>query len=994
MTVPFLLGCLRLVGFLNFVLLSFSTVLMSISLFSITLLVFDTDLPLPPIVFIALVAVGLLILPIATITKLKNLFVLSYGEIERVLFGRRRFLVDAIVESYYRGQPIKEYETEEIRKGLGSTLVKQISFLVLFILIMASLLIFLFSGGNKGIEELLHFVKGDVKVEYSSYISSDIPLRVKVTSPFRGKFFIASEKIVPLTTTDSLLTAEVFTSSTNVHLIVQKYGIFRKLKTLNPQYLSEFSVLSQRVEVFWGDLKVLSYDYLPSLEIVEGSRVTIFLEFSHNVSDVKVPNLPSSKLSKISWKHNTENKNTVMLSLTPRESLEFGVEATDVFGRKAKIDWINISVRTNDIPTVVIKYPEKDLVMVSTFVLEGYGQIVDRDEVVDSWMNVVVTNSLTGTVKRITNVKEEKGGLSFSCGENFTFVLDSSKGGFLPGDKITVIIHAKDTYGAVGSSKVSIYLPTFSEISRMMDEELQGKKTLVSKQKEDLLHLRYTISKEKAAISELVDKFQDLKALGSSMREFSEKLKEIYKQIDTTRGLIGEFERLENISTKLQSVLNDREFNEIIEKLSKERSYIHRQVSKKLEDVGEALTELEMEINRLNEFRDILKSISRVRELREYIGREEKNLNEFDRMVEEFLKSEEFEKMSSEFKSSFMEKVKQLENALTEKMARKNFTEKISSIFKDIDFEIFKEIMRRTFEIDKKQREKFWEVYFGILYSQISMSKAKKNIDTISLRFPKIAPEYVQKEFKEISDAVKRFRLVTIDFLSSFSFNPNLGKTLSEIEYTVSEIEREFNFFTDAISSGISLSVSLSIGNMINKLSFVLSKLLDLLDNLEGSLSISPPGMSIQEMIERIREIMQMLSQASGKEGNEISHLEDAIEELLRMIKEFETKNPGDGNAREVREKIEEILDMVRKGRLSDVHRKMKEIEFNLLEHQRGIFEKGLSEKREAEKPKEYKPQRSEAIVELAGKSVVIKDSYIRRKYYEVIDRYKKALSE
>ncbi|MCS7299444.1 MAG: hypothetical protein RMJ37_05765 [Spirochaetia bacterium] len=973
---------IQLLGLVNFVVvIILSLVLLTLST-SITLLIFDFNYFIPTLVFVFLIVILITSSLVFVIIRLSSFFLLSYSKIETLIFSRRRFLIDSLVEAHKKGfNLLNNSEVSSLDLSLTRILKNQtltfIGLLIATILVSNLLLI-----ENRGLKEFLNFTFADPKVEYSKFVSLSIPFRVEVIPNYSGEFFVSAERTIALERSNNTFIGEMTTTSTNIQLFVRKYGLIRHIRTLTPKYLSEFTLLNQRIDIFYRDIPIASYDYIPSTEVVRGSRVVMNFEFSYDVSKV------SSGKGSV-WKYG-DKSNKIIIPFVAKSNSVMNINITDVFGRQFKIENVTFLVRDNDIPIVEIKYPDRDLTLIPRFVLDGYGEITDSDRIVSSWMEVIVSNSLTGLEKRFnTNNKN----ISFSYDGNFKFSLNSS--GFLPGDYISVYVYAKDLFGAVGVGKRSIYIPTFSQIARMLNQGLQDLKDEVSKQKDDTLNTRYQLSRRNVSQSKISEKLQSLKSLSTNLVEFSRNVKDIYQQLDRTGGLKEEFERLEQISTKLERLLNDKEFREIVDKLSRDKTFEPSQVSKKLEDITKALNELEMEINRILEFRDVLKSISDLRELEESLkeGVRNRDLSEFDEKLKEFLKSEEFSRMSSEFKTSFLDKVKQLERSLKE---RKMMSEsEISNFFKDIDFEMFREIMRNYSEMTRRQNDRFWETYFGILSSQYRLSVSRKNIDKLGLRENKINTEFLREDFGNVSQALKDFRLVVRDFLDTFSVNPSTAGVYSEIEYAFREIEKDFNLFTDAISSGAIMSVSLSVLNMIDKTSFTLAKLLELYDELNDSFNLSPSGVSASELMEMYRQISKMLKEMveEGFGEEEVRQLEKMLEEAIRKARELENKSAGGSQASKIREELEDILNKVKERKLQVAYDKTQRVEFNILEYEKGMFERGISERREAEKPKEYKPINVTNIVDTRV-NVNIKDSHIRKKYLELINRYRKMVNE
>lgn len=939
---------------------------------------FPTIIPLM-ILFILIIAIISYL-----IYSFKNYFFITTKTIELKIFSKRKLLLDTIIDAENKNLNLEIPQKELINSKLKTLTRRYLIVLTLLSVSLSMTLFFNLKGiTTNGLKEFISFFTQKPTITYNNFISSTIPLKVEIVSQYSGEFYLNADKIYKFKKTGNNYTIEIHTTKTNIDIIAQKYGIWKKISTITPTLLHDLTLIKQHIKVLYQNIEIQNYDYLHPLEIVGGSKVIINFEFSHPIKKItsQTPLLYSI------------SQNNITLEIIPKNSINFSIEVEDKFNRKIKIDNIQITLKSNDTPTIVIKYPEKDLTMISSFIINGYGEIVDNDQIIKSWMNIYITNKLTSLVKIKSNIISEDRGIRFIAGEEFRFELDSTKANFLPGDDITIVIFAKDVYGAIGKGLRKIYLPTFSEINKMLEKEIKERKTEISKQRQEIRELQKNIYENKITPSELLDKIENLKSTITNIQSFSEKLSDIYSQLDRTKTLNEDIKRIETISKKLENIITDKEFKEIVEKISKDRNINTQQLSKKLEDINRALTELEIEVNKLSEMRDILKSISRIRELEEILrqSNNQGNLSDYEQKLREFLNSKEFNNLSQEFQTSFLDKLKNIQKTIEGKNKNNNLQE----IFKDIDFEIFKEMMKKLSEINQKQRNKFWEIYFKVLSSQIELTKSKKNIDILSLRYPRISVEYMSEDFGRVSENVKKFRTTMREFLNDFALDPNITSLYYDIETIILEIESDFTFFRDAVSSGISYNISQSIGKMINKTSKVLYKLLELQDKMNEGINISPSGINISSLMEMYKQIMKMLSEMlkEGIDEGKISQLEQLLQEAIKEVEQLKAKNPSDGRAKEIVEQLKDILNKVKERKISSAYEKSKEIEFNLMEYQRGMFEKGLSEKRESERPKTYQPKNPPTILEPTTKTT-IKDSYIRNKYIEVINSFKKLLSE
>ncbi|MGC8767272.1 MAG: hypothetical protein ACP5QP_06230 [Brevinematia bacterium] len=986
-----LINRLKLLGFVNFLISFIVSVILVVFLFSFFLYLLDVDNFFIPTIFILIfILLFLLLFLFYLILNSFNFFVLNDRKIELLIFSSRKFIIDSVKEIYKKGEVPESYlNVEEVEKGISSFIVKftKLFLFLVFVLLVISLSFHFFLEYK--LKDFFSWIMDDVKMETSKFVSSDIPLSLSLIPSFSGKFFISvDDNLSPIANTNGCFYFSTKLSKNSVvKVFSKKYGMYKFVRKLDFNYVDEFTLLSQKVEVYFKNFKISSYDYIPQISVVKGSIIKLFFSFSYNVSKVNLSGVKGGV-----WNYQ-DVSNKVLITMPISKDSKVNFNFYDELGRVYRVENFYVSVRTNDIPTVVIKYPEKDMVFnTSKVILDGYGEVIDNDELISTWMEVTISNAVNGFVSSYV-VNNKNLGFSFKGIRDFSFSFESSEVGVLPGDYVNITVFSKDIYGAIGSAYRVFYFPTFAQLAKSFQDKLNSTSNEVSKYKEELSKLEFDLNnRNNTDFSKLSEKLLELKNFVSNLSSYSSELKEIYQHIDRTKSLYEEFQKLENISKKLEEIISDKEFNDIIKKLSSDRAFSRDEVKDKIENVLKELTKLEMEVNKISEFRDIIKSISEIREL-ERISKdvlENRSLNEFDEKLRKFLDSQEFNKMSEDFKTSFKEKVKRLRENLKKQETNK---ESLESNFKDLDFEIFKEVMKQLSELSRKQREKFWDIYFKVLSSQVSLTKSKDNIEVLSYRFPKIENEMMEKDFKNISDAIKDFKLAIKELISTFSKDPEVYEVFSEIQTEVRDVEMNFNLFTDAVSSGSSYSLILSISEIANRMSNILFKMLDLLDKMNEGINVAPSGVSLNQLIEMYKEIARMLSEMvnQGDSDRNISKLESMLKEAVQKASDLEAKNPGDGRAKQIREELEDILNKVREGKLKLALEKSKVVDFNLLEYQRGMFEKGLSEKREAERPKKYSIRRVNEFIENLKPSAM-KDSYIMDKYFEIMNKYKKLI--
>jgi hypothetical protein len=582
-------------------------------------------------------------------------------------------------------------------------------------------------------------------------------------------------------------------------------------------------------------------------------------------------------------------------------------------------------------------------------------------------------------------------------GSTFTFSLDSKKEGLLPGDNIIINVIARDIYGAVGVGTRIVYLPTFSQLAKMLENELKNVSNQISSTKEDVFDLKDTISdtsiSEISKRTKILDKIEKLRNAISNIASSGEKLEEVLDTLDKYKSLSEEVNKLKNIREKLEKIMEDKEFNEIASKLSSKANLNYEGLNKKIDDLGRALTELEMEVKKINEFKDVIKTVSKFGDIENNIMRNleannNKGNSEIDKQLQEFMNSEEFKKLSENLKSSLMDKIKALKNSMNKKDSQG-----IQNAIKDINFELFKELMKSMAELQNKQRNELWDRYLEVLNSQVLLTKSKDNLDNLRLIYPRIDKFRMSNEISLVNEAFKVYRISVSKLIGSIYLDISLSEDIFEIEKLLRGIEDNFYAFSSAVSSGSTYELVEILAGSINLTSFTLKKILDLGDKMREGINLSPSGVSMSELMEMYKQISSMLKDIMEGKGDSgiLKELERLVRKAIQKARSLEASRPGDGDAKEVREELEKILDEIVRGNYSSAYDMTQKLDFNTLEYQRGMFEKGISEKREAERPKPFKSERIDNIVD-SVKLEKLKSRYLRSKYIEVINNYRKAI--
>jgi hypothetical protein len=933
--------------------------------------------------------------------KLFRVLVPSLGTVENKVFGERKLIVDTIIQLERESKDPRDYirSFEEIKKKVGDLITDYLKKFVILVFSLIIAITLFFTYFKIVFVDFYKFLSRDFEVSYNSFVSTDVPLKVEVSPHFNvgNVFVVVGDKVSELVRKENKFAGELAINEPKkddevltFRVLIKKYGLIWDLTNVNVSFVGTFKLLSNYVKVLYNGFEISSYDYIPDLSIVKGSEVVFEFIFSYRLSSVSV------KGSNLRFVKNLSN-NVAKISVTPVVGSTVNLSFTDSMGRTFELGPVYISIRTNDIPNISIKYPEKDMMItLPSFLLDGFGEIIDNDDIIFADAYASVSNTLTSYVRKVKD-------LNFNFdGSTFTFSLDSKKEGLLPGDNIIINVIAKDVYGAVGVGTRIVYLPTFSQLAKMLENELKNVSNQISSTKEDVFDLKDTISDTSVhdtSISEIskrtkiLDKIEKLRNAISNIASSGEKLEEILDTLDKYKALSEEVNKLKNIREKLEKIMEDKEFNEIASKLSSKANLNYGEINKKIDDLGRALTELEMEVKKINEFKDVIKTVSKFSDIENSIMRNleannNKGNNEIDKQLQEFMNSEEFKKLSENLKSSLMDKIKALKNSMNKKDSQG-----IQNAIKDINFELFKELMKSMAELQNKQRNELWDRYLEVLNSQVLLIKSKDSLDNLRLIYPRIDKFRMSNEISLVNEAFKVYRISVSKLIGSIYLDISLSEDIFEIEKLLRGIEDNFYAFSSAVSSGSTYELVEILAGSINLTSFTLKKILDLSDKMREGINLSPSGVSMSELMEMYKQISSMLKDImEGKgDGGMLKELEKLVRKAIEKAKSLEASRPGDGDAKKVREELEKILDEIVKGNYSSAYDMTQKLDFNTLEYQRGMFEKGISEKREAERPKPFKSERIDNIVE-SVKLEKLKSRYLRSKYIEVINNYRKAI--
>jgi hypothetical protein len=987
---------IRIVGILSFIAFSVLSISLVLFVFSSLLFYLENEFFIPPfwislsLNFAFLIAVSLWGI------KLFRVLVPSLGTVENKVFGERKLTVDTIIQLEKESKNPRDYirSFDEVEKKVDSLTIDYLKKFVILAFSLIIAIIFFFTYFKIVFVDFYKFLSRDFKVSYNFFVSTDVPLKVEVSPHFKvgNVFVVVGDKVSELVRKENKFAGELAINEPKkddevltFRVLIKKYGLIWDLTNVNVSFVGTFKLLSNYVRVLYNGFEISSYDYIPDLNIVKGSEVVFEFIFSHRLSSVSV------KGSNFRFVKNLSN-NVTKISVTPVVGSAVNFSFTDSMGRNFELGPVYISIRTNDVPNVSIKYPEKDIMItLPSFLLDGFGEIVDNDNIIFADAYASVSNTLTSYVRKVKD-------LNFKFdGSTFTFSLDSKKEGLLPGDNVIINVIARDVYGAVGVGTRIVYLPTFSQLAKMLENELKNFSNQISSTKEDVFDLKNTISdtsiSEISKRTKILDKIEKLRNAISNIASSGEKLEEVLDTLDKYKALSEEVNKLKNIREKLEKIMEDKEFNEIVSKLSSKANLNYEGLNKKIDDLGKALTELEMEVKKINEFKDVIKTVSKFSDIENSIMRNlgannNQGNSEIDKQLQEFMNSEEFKKLSENLKSSLMDKIKALKNSMNKKDSQG-----IQNAIKDINFELFKELMKSMAELQNKQRNELWDRYLEVLNSQVLLIKSKDSLDNLRLIYPRIDKFRMSNEISLVNKAFKVYRISVSKLIGSIYLDISLSEDIFEIEKLLRGIENNFYAFSSAVSSGSTYELVEILAGSINLTSFTLKKILDLSDKMREGINLSPSGVSMSELLEMYKQILSMLKDIMEGKGDSgiLKELERLVRKAIEKAKSLEASRPGDGNAKEVREELEKILDEIVRGNYSSAYDMTQKLDFNTLEYQRGMFEKGISEKREAERPKPFKSERIDNIVE-SVKLEKLKSRYLRSKYIEVINNYRKAI--
>jgi len=987
---------IRIVGILSFIAFSVLSISLVLFVFSSLLFYLGNEFFIPPfwislsLTFAFLIAVSLWGI------KLFRVLVPSLGTVENKVFGERKLIVDTIIQLEKESKDPKNYirSFDEVEKKVDNLTTDYLKKFVILAFSLIIAIIFFFTYFKIVFVDFYKFLSRDFEVSYNTFVSTDVPLKVEVSPHFKvgNVFVVVGDKVSELVRKENKFAGELAINEPKkddevltFRVLIKKYGLIWDLTNVNVNFVGTFRLLSNYVRVLYNGFEISSYDYIPDLSIVKGSEVVFEFIFSHRLSSISI------KGSNLRFVKNLSN-NVAKISVTPVVGSTVNFSFTDSMGRTFELGPVYISIRTNDIPNVSIKYPEKDIMItLPSFLLDGFGEIVDNDNIIFADAYASVSNTLTSYVRKVKD-------LNFKFdGSTFTFSLDSKKEGLLPGDNVIINVIARDVYGAVGVGTRIVYLPTFSQLAKMLENELKNVSNQISSTKEDVFDLKNTISdtsiSEISKRTKILDKIEKLRNAISNIASSGEKLEEVLDTLDKYKALSEEVNKLKNIREKLEKIMEDKEFNEIVSKLISKANLNYGEISKKIDDLGRALTELEMEVKKINEFKDVIKTVSKFSDIENSIMRNlgannNQGNSEIDKQLREFMNSEEFKKLSENLKSSLMDKIKALKNSMNKKDSQG-----IQNAIKDINFELFKELMKSMAELQNKQRNELWDRYLEVLNSQVLLIKSKDSLDNLRLIYPRIDKFRMSNEISLVNEAFKVYRISVSKLIGSIYLDISLSEDIFEIEKLLRGIENSFYAFSSAVSSGSTYELVEILAGSINLTSFTLKKILDLSDKMREGINLSPSGVSMSELMEMYKQISSMLKDIMEGKGDSgiLKELERLVRKAIEKAKSLEASRPGDGNAKEVREELEKILDEIVRGNYSSAYDMTQKLDFNTLEYQRGMFEKGISEKREAERPKSFKSERIDSIVE-SVKLEKLKSRYLRSKYIEVINNYRKAI--
>ncbi len=601
--------------------------------------------------------------------------------------------------------------------------------------------------------------------------------------------------------------------------------------------------------------------------------------------------------------------------------------------------------------------------------------------------------------------------------QNFSYQWPIDQLKLAPGDRLEYYVQVWDNDGVNGpkatkSSAFSFEIPTEEKLDANLEQSTKQTENRINSALNKASNLKKEINaiedrlktkksldyQDKKALEELLKKRNELNSELQQLQKQVENLKkqqdrfnqsnpEMNEKVQQLQKLMNELldEETKKLYDELQKLLeNNRNSNELLEKLSKKENTLEKEIERALEMFKQLQFEqkLENQIKELNELskeqQELSEKTQEKKEDQQQLLQEQQKLNEdFEQNKEEMKELQEMNKSLEE--SNPMEDTKQEEQEISEK--QQESTEQLQ-----------KQQNKKASESQKDAAQKMQQMAEKLsqMQNSMEMEQAQENLDDlrdilenlITLSFDQ---EQLMKDFRNVNQSDPRFQNLSQEQLklkddakiiedSLYS----LAKRVFQIESFVTREVTSMKDHMDASGKGIKerkmgyvaseqqLAMT-SMNNLALLLNDVLKQMQEQMAQAKAGKSgkknqnkQKSPGMS--ELQQQLNQRIESLKQ-SGKSGRELSEelakMAAEQEMLRRALQEFEKaykqdKNGKDGNMDELIKKMEETeKDLVNKNLNNQLINRQKEILTRLLESEKSMKEQEEEERRQAQQAKD-----------------------------------------
>jgi len=724
---------------------------------------------------------------------------------------------------------------------------------------------------------------------------------------------------------------------------------------------------------------------------------------------------------------------------------------TDILGNTSEKIMKSITVIPDKEPEIRIVYPGKDTLLTQNMLLPLQIYSVDDFGLKDLTLKYDINSSEVNTKVIQAKINEKV--------LNFEYIFDLTNTFLIPGDKVTYWVEISDNSPmehTVSSRRYIAKFPSIEEIYQEIEREEKAKSDVLNKTLEESLELqkefnekqREMMKKEefnwedKKQLEEILKQQDDL---NKNIENVAEDYQELMEKFQDNKALSDEtLEKMEKIRELMEEIANE-DLMDAMEKMQKNMDSMDPEDMKKaMEDFKFSMEEFSQKLEQtLDLLEDIKKeqAVQKSLEIAEEMQEMQSDLNDRTKdAAESNEKLAEDQKAIEEKLDSLQEQLKEASELMDPKedQATKESLEELQenidqdSLSEDLQ-EISEDLQKQNNKSAQKKQESALEKMKDITEQLNSMqqsmasgammemgeilNKTIKRLLIFSREHEMSSQDYTDDPFFILHDQISIFESITLSLSKLYSVPMimlALGpKFVYDANYTNSKYKEMFAYINDAKRSNVKTYLK-DIQKGINLMIYDLIQASNNMQQGGGGGSMESMMQSLQQMGQQqmmmnmmSMQLMQQMGQNGRLSGDMMKESQRLAAEEQRLADNLKRMLQNDPEAQKQTSAINKIIDdletisrNLQRGRITqDLIDQQERILSRLLDAQKSIHKREFSKKRKAETSEIEDwdlPEEIKLKFDKMRQKALLNEDYkdFPKEYRELIEEYLKLLNE